>query len=344
MMKLQADLIYGGLLGLCTADALGVPFEGLSRQWMKRHPVTEMEGCRYDGLPPGSWSDDSSATFCLADSLAHMTGAFPDKQDLMERLCRWMQEGDYTPRGAAFGMGRTTIHSLERYLSGLPLSRCGGKEETDNGNGSLMRILPLAFYFISGLGPRLSPLGAPKDNEPAFSLIHEISALTHAHPRSMMACGIYLSVALLLMEASLEKGAEKSSASLLSTVCQGISGAQNYYSQAPDFQGELLSFSRIFRPRSLSSLPQEQIASGGYVIDTLESALWCLLNTDSYQACVLKAISLGGDTDTTAAVAGGLCGLWYGPQAIPSRWLEKLARKEWIQELCRRLAIRLGFL
>ena len=168
-MKLTQDSVVGGLFGLCIGDVLGLPVEGIRRAVLRDKPV---EGLGYDGAvrdtPRGWWSDDSSLSFCLAESLC---SGF-DLQKIAEKYLRWLDEGYWTPGGRAFGIGRTTFHTLQRIRQGVPPTKSGGRDEYSNTNGSLMRILPLAFFLLdAAAGER-------------FEKTHLISAITHAHPRS----------------------------------------------------------------------------------------------------------------------------------------------------------------
>jgi len=312
------DKILAGILGACVGDALGVPVEFKSRESLEKHPVTDMRGYGTYNQPPGTWSDDTSMTLCLLDSLA---GGLHYK-DIMQKFMLWFRKGNYTPHGKVFDIGMATNRALGRYANGNDPLSCGGTSESDNGNGSLMRILPLAFYLRSRYGCRYT------DNNEAFEIIHNVSSLTHAHIRSQIACGIYLSVAECLFDAKdLKRG-----------IRSGISKAKDHYEKDKKYARELFFYDRIFE-ENFAELPQSSIYSSGYVLDTLEAALWCLLNTDSYEECVLKAVNLGEDTDTVAAVAGGLAGLFYGVDAIPSKWVNQILRLGYIKDMCCRLAI-----
>lgn len=156
--------------------------------------------------------------------------------------------------------------------------------------------------------------------------IHLVSALTHAHPRSQIACGIYLSVGAALLE--------ESSPTL--SISRGVSRAANYYRRVPKFSAELERYGRLLEPSEFLALPRDAIRSSGYVVDTLEAALWCLGTTDSFAGCVLRAVNLGEDTDTVGAVAGGLAGIAYGASEVPEEWCSMLARLDWIKQLCDR--------
>ncbi|MCL1828086.1 MAG: ADP-ribosylglycohydrolase family protein [Oscillospiraceae bacterium] len=309
----HTEKIKGALTGLCAADALGVPVESAGRESLSENPVTDMRGNGAHNQPAGTWSDDTSMTLCLADSLA---GGL-DYNDIMRKFSLWAFKSEYTPHGKMFGIGQRTSRALFKFSKGTPPLQCGGGAESDNGNGSLMRILPLAFYLRSVYGNDFSGC------DEAFDTIHNVSALTHAHARSKIACGIYISVAGNLINGLYPKNG----------IYAGINEAKEYYGVKPEFASEFDHFSRILSD-GFKALPQKDIKSGAYVVETLEAAFWCLLNTSDYESCVLKAVNLGGDADTVAAVAGGLAGICYGCEAIPSGWLDRIARLEFVTEIC----------
>ncbi|MEH2161911.1 MAG: ADP-ribosylglycohydrolase family protein [Nostoc sp.] len=297
-----------GLMGLCVGDALGVPVEFTSRAERVKSPVTTMQGYGTWNQPPGTWSDDSSLSFCLAECLCR--GYSLDA--IANSFWRWYKEAYWTPRGDVFDIGQTTHTAIMRLKQGVVPHQAGGKVENTNGNGSLMRILPMAYCH------RNLTLGE------LLARVHDVSAITHAHPRSQMACGIYISIAVALLE-----GANPQTAYL-----QALQDIQTIYS-VREFLLEKPHFGRIFSGE-IAKLPVEEINSGGYVIDTLESSLWCLLNSSSYSEAVLKAVNLGGDTDTTAAVTGGLAGIYYGVENIPQKWMNQIARRQDIIYLAER--------
>ncbi|MBD2517661.1 ADP-ribosylglycohydrolase family protein [Nostoc sp. FACHB-973] len=307
---LTAAKTLSGLMGLCVGDALGVPVEFTSRAERVKSPVTTMLGYGTWNQPPGTWSDDSSLSFCLAESLCRGYSL----EAIANSFWRWYKEAYWTPRGDVFDIGQTTHTALMRLKQGVVAHQAGGKVENSNGNGSLMRILPMAYCHRSlTLGELLAR-------------VHDVSGITHAHRRSQMACGIYISIAVCLLE-----GADLQTAYL-----QGLQDIQTIYS-VREFLLEKPHFGRVFSGE-IAKLPVEEINSGGYVIDTLESSLWCLLNSSSYSEAVLKAVNLGGDTDTTAAVTGGLAGIYYGVENIPRQWMNQIARKQDIIYLAERFA------
>lgn len=309
-------LVKSGLYGLCIGDALGVPVEFRSRESLRESPVADMLGNGTYHQPAGTWSDDSSMTLALADSIGQAGGI--DPQDMMERFRSWYQEGAYTPWGVCFDVGNATAQAIGRYQAGVAPALCGGTQERSNGNGSLMRILPLAYVLYAQYGPDLTR------HPQAMETIHLVSSLTHRHPISLSACGIYLSVAARLLDGM----------TLPAAIAAGVPQALDWYRSTPDFAPWMDTWARIADPDALRALPEEEIRSSGYVVDTLEASLWCLLNTNHYRDSVLKAVNLGSDTDTTAAVTGGLAGLAYGLDAIPRAWLDQLAGQPLVQQCC----------
>ena len=328
----RIETIKAGIFGTVVGDALGVPVEFTSRSARKVDPVADMRGYGTHDQPQGTWSDDSSMMLATLDSIILRGGIRYD--DIMAKFSDWLRRGDYTPYGHVFDVGGTCSAAISRYRPGVDPKTCGGSEESDNGNGSLMRIMAASLY-----------VGLDDDwNESVFEDavddIQGVSCLTHAHPRSQMACMIYTAICHELIWC---KGR-----SIADGVQDAISETLDYYSKAweaqswfdLDFLQEIRSdkFARLRDIEKFKSLPEDEIRSGGYVVDTLEASVWCLLNSGSYKECVLKAVNLGDDTDTTGAVAGGLAGLCYGYDGIPAEWIDVIASKEWINVLCESFA------
>ena len=188
-MELLRKQIRDGILGLAVGDALGVPVEFRIRERLKQNPVTGMRAYGTHNQPAGSWSDDTTMALCTLESLTKGV----DYDDMMDRFCRWVDEGYMTPYGKLFDIGGTTLHALRMYSSGVSALQCGGTDVRDNGNGSLMRILPAIFYLRREYG------SACMEKPEAFTLIHNLSRLTHGHEISQMACGLYCDMANELM-------------------------------------------------------------------------------------------------------------------------------------------------
>ncbi len=306
------EKIKSGLLGVIVGDALGLPVQFKERTWFYKHPVTDMMGLGVFNKPKGSWSDDGSLTLALAASLSKGY----DPIDIMEEFSNWLFYGKYTQDHQAYDIGQTTANAIMNYHRGIPINKCGGKSYYDNGNGSLMRILPLVFYLRVNFGDDFTSI------PDAMHMIHEVSSLTHAHELAKMACGIYLSIANELLK----------SIDIENAVRQGIMKAIHFYNTDLTFQKVKNEFNRLEDLKQFKNLDESKIGSSGFVKDTLEASLWCLLNTSSYEEAVLKAVNLGYDTDTTAAVCGGLAALAY--DKINLDWIKDLRELSIVEEIC----------
>lgn len=314
-MRRVKSNIYQGIFGLCLGDAMGVPYEFRTKREMLFHPAKEMIGYGSHKQPAGTWSDDTSMTLCLADSLAK-TWPLVDYRDIMHRFEQWLYQAEYTAGKKVFDCGNSCRKAISRFKFQDPVL-CGGKEEHDNGNGSLMRILPLAFYLEKKYPDA-------KISEEQMKLIADVSSLTHRHPKSIIACGIYICAALEIMRTGdLKEGIKK-----------GVCEAFGYYEGKEEYRGELEHFSRICDLDDLAQRKAAEIVGKGYVISTLETALWSLMRNQNFKDTILSCINCGYDTDTTAAAAGGLAGLVY---PLPEDWMEKIQNKEFILKVCRNL-------
>lgn len=268
--------LYDAVLGLAIGDALGVPYEFKKRGTFL---CKDMVGYKTHHQPKGTWSDDTSMVLATLDSLKSNDGKIVP-EDMFERFNRWLQKSDYTPFGEVFDAGIATCKALK---TGKPQTG-----EYDNGNGSLMRILPLAFVPCT-------------DDE-----IRAVSAITHAHRISMDACVIYVHVA------------------------NRILAGENINEIIPTLQYDK-PFDRLHRIDQLSA---QEIKSSGYVVDTLEAALWAVSHKSadagkekSFRSDLLDAVNLGSDTDTVGAVAGGLAGIIYGLDDVAD-WVEALQNRQ----------------
>lgn len=289
------------LIGTAVGDALGVPVEFQPRGYLKANPVTDMREYGTHEQPKGTWSDDTSLMLCLAESMVEGL----DTNNLAQKFIAWKNDNLWTPHGWVFDIGIGTRIAIERLENGMTPELAGGLDERDNGNGSLMRILPLVLH-IKDL-----------DIEERYDWTKKISSITHAHVRSVMACFYYLEFAKKIID-----GKEKFQAynELQSELTQ-------YFEQRKINPIEINKFRRLL-VEDISKVDEDNIKSSGYVIDTLEAAIWCTLITNNHKDAVLKAVNLGHDTDTTGAVTGGLAALIYGLDNIPNEWINTLARKD----------------
>lgn len=312
MSNLNKDILLGTAIG----DALGVPVEFEYRQVLEKNPVVGMREYGTHNQPKGTWSDDSSLALCLAESLCNGYNL----NDIADKFIRWYYDGYCTPYGRVFDVGITTARAISNLQSGIKPNLAGMDRERDNGNGSLMRILPLVPYILN------------MEEEDRFRIIGEVSSLTHRHPRSILACIALCEFAIQYIDL---QAVERAYQAMQQTILQLLKKEM--------FIEEDIPFERLIglSYEEFKAIELKDIRSTGYVIDTLEASLWCVFNTTNYKDAVLKAVNLGDDTDTVGAITGGLAGIIYGYDTIPSEWLEVLVRKDDIIELANRLDVRL---
>lgn len=314
-MTKKNNNIKAVLFGVAVGDALGVPVEFQSREIISKNPVSDMIGYGTYNLPPGTWSDDSSLTFCLAEALTHDFSL----NKIGQNFVKWYQENYWTPHGNVFDIGFATIQAITRLAQGEKPELAGGFDETENGNGSLMRILPLIFCILD------------KPIEERYNITKKVSSITHGHIRSVIACFYFLEFAKQIIEGKDKFEIYKNLQLEVSNHLQSLSINPN----------EIALFERLLKS-DIHNLDESQIQSSGYVLHTLEASIWCLLTTNNYKEAVLKAVNLGIDTDTTGAVTGGLAGLLYGFDDIPKKWVQQIARKKDIENLASKLAEKIA--
>lgn len=310
-VKMTEEKIVGGLLGVVTGDALGLPVQFLTREEVSENPIKGMRGGGVFGTPAGTWSDDSSLTLCLAISL---TQVGYDLRDIAERFVRWFRDGYCTPFGQSFDIGNATQEAMERLMKGISPLEAGPSDEHSNGNGSLMRILPAALYF------------SHQSDEEMIEKVCKISKITHGHPRSQLGCSLY---ALYIKDLLLGKSLEEAYKNLQEKKKDIFKGAE--------LEAELSAYQRLL-DGTLHQCQEDEIQSSGYVVHTLEAAVWCCLTTQSYRDALLKAVNLGLDSDTVGAVTGGLAGVYYGLAGIPEELKAGIIKRSEIMDLCQKFA------
>jgi ADP-ribosyl-[dinitrogen reductase] hydrolase len=286
---------------------LGVPVEFMSRKHLQANPVIGMREYGTHHQPAGTWSDDSSMSFLLVEQL--IKGY--DVEGLGKQFCQWYQYNYWTPHGEIFDMGVATRNALDKVAKGVSALQSGECDDYSNGNGSLMRILPLAIYLQD------------KPIDERFCITKEVSGITHSHIRSVIGCFFAIEFMIQLLA-----GKDK---------CDAYSEAQNIvrdYLHLIDVKSsEIELYNRILFD-DISRIPEQDIYSSGYVLHTLEASLWAFLTTENFKDAVLKAVNLGDDADTIGAITGGMAGLFYGFEQIPEEWINQLARMEDIENLC----------
>jgi ADP-ribosylglycohydrolase len=300
--------IEGGLVGLLVGDALGVPYEFHAPGELPPFSEIDFEpphrfSRSHRGVPPGTWSDDGAQALCLLASLLERGGF--DAEDFGRRLVRWEGEGYMAVGGHVFDVGITTSVAIAAIRSGTPAHRAGPQGVNSNGNGALMRVLPLALWH-SGT------------DEDLVRDAHDQSRVTHGHLRSQVCCALYCLWARYALD---EVGHPWESA---------VTRLRGIYRGGEEAAREL---EEEVRPDD----PHPRTGSG-YVVDCLKSARWAVEQGD-YETAVGSAVALGDDTDTTACVAGGIAGIRDGIDGIPFRWREGLRGRELLEPLLERLLI-----
>lgn len=288
----------GCLLGLAVGDAVGTAVEFLPRGSFP--PLTGMTGGGPFDLRPGEWTDDTSMALCLATSLVERRGF--DPRDQMDRYLRWANDGYLSSTGTCFDIGGTVAEALSAYgRGGGPFS--GSTDPRSAGNGCIMRLAPVPMFYYPDAGR-------------AERFAAESSRTTHGAAECLDACRL---LARILVRAL--GGSDREAVVL---------GDRGAFTGSPAIVA--------IADGGWIDKPEGRIRGSGYVVASLEAALWCFAGTDSFAAAVLKAANLGEDADTTAAICGQIAGAHYGESGIPGEWLERLAMRPAIGALADALA------
>lgn len=294
------DRFIGCLLGLAVGDAVGTTLEFKPRGSFT--PIDDMVGGGPFGLRPGQWTDDTSLALCLATSLNERDGF--DARDQMERYCRWYERGYLSSTGECFDIGPTTVSALRAFRrTGEPMA--GNPDSYSAGNGSLMRLAPVPMFFYPDLDEieRMSGLS---------------SRTTHGAPECVDSCRLF--------------------GRMLGRALLGLSRDDVLFGDRTGFEA-VPAVEAIARGDWISR-SRADIRGTGYVVSSLEAALWCFHRTETFRDAILEAVNLGDDADTTGAVCGQIAGAFYGASGIPSAWLDRLAMRDEIQKLATDLYAR----
>jgi len=295
-----------GIVGFVVGDALGVPIEFSGRDALEKKPLTEMIGYGSYDVPEGTWSDDTSLMLATMDSIIEVSEI--DYDDIMKRFTNWVDYAKYTATDKVFDIGISTSNAIANYKSGIKAIECGTKGFYENGNGSLMRMLPIALYLCTNDFNEIEEI----------DIINKVSSLTHAHEISCLGCKMFSDYIKALIN-----GLNKIEA--LNFV--RVQNYKRYYSQSS------ISFYKRILNGELPNLKKSDIKSSGFVVDTLEASIWCTLMSDSYEQSVVTAVNLGYDTDTIGAITGALNGIIYGEESIPKRWVDKLKKRDYLEQI-----------
>lgn len=296
------DAVWGFIVG----DALGVPYEFTERAIMKRYPAADMVGYGTYDQPSGTWSDDSSLMMLVLENIINKGTS----KDLAALFIRWYKEGYMTAHGNVFDIGDTTKKAFENLIRDKKPLFSAEHKNCAAGNGTLMRCLPYAFK---------------KDLDATMFEMVFNNSITHRNNICDLCCYFYVKMMRSILEGSDKQRAMESAIGFL-----------KYGWRITDASDEYQSVHRKFKrimDKDFKRVLESEIESTGYVLSTLEAAVWCFLNTSNYKNAVLKAVNLGGDTDTIAALTGGLAGLYYGYKNIPEVWINKIVNKKIINNL-----------
>ncbi|MBQ6284708.1 MAG: ADP-ribosylglycohydrolase family protein [Bacilli bacterium] len=296
--------VRSGIIGFAIGDALGVPVEFTDRQSRKIAPVTDMQGYGSHHVPEGTWSDDTSMSIAFMDSVIKEEKI--DYDDIMQRFCDWCIKAEYTATDKVFDIGITTRQALSAYYyKRNDALHCGLLDYNSNGNGSLMRMLPVAIYLYANKFSETEEV----------EIVNNLSGLTHAHEISKLGCKIYCDYMKRILSGIDKKQAYEQ--------LKSIEYDKYYSTETID------KYSRLLRG-DISKLTESEISSSGYIVSTLEASIWCTLNSQKYDEAVLKAVNLGSDTDTVGAITGGINGCIYGENNFPDNWKSKLKKYNYL--------------
>jgi len=312
------EFVKASIYGFIVGDALGVPVEFSSREILEDNPIEDMEEYGTHNQPKGTWSDDTSMVLATIDGIINSQKSSIDYKKLITNFLNWKQKGEFTPFGKVFDIGNSTSYALSVYQQRIYDNKtndviCGTGDINSNGNGSLMRILPIAFYLYY--------LGIDYKDNKFFEIIKTISSMTHSHIYSVLGCYIYTIYMIELLKCEDKDFAYENMQNILKNICE----ENNHLIDIKNIYGRIVY-------EDISKLEEKNIKSSGYVVDTLEAAIWTILTSNSFEETILKAVNLGDDTDTIAALAGGLAGIIYGYDNIPTKWINVLQKKEYLDE------------
>lgn len=318
-LRNDEETIKACLFGFIIGDALGVPVEFIERNSLKQNPINDMEEYGTHNQPKGTWSDDSSMLLATIDGLLKNSSSCIDYQLIMSNFLQWKLKGEFTPFNQVFDIGISTSDALLKYQQNVLNNHpedilCGSGDINSNGNGSLMRIIPISLY--------LHYLGVNYKSENFIDTINCVSSMTHSHSYSVFGCYIYSTYISEILKEQDKCKAYKTLQNILQDVVEGDE----------KYAGVKEIYNRIIY-HDISKLKENDIKSSGYVVDSLEAAIWSVLTTNSFESAVLKAVNLGGDTDTIGAITGGLAGIIYGYNSIPKKWIDVLQKKEYLDNV-----------
>lgn len=294
-----------GIIGCAIGDALGLSAKGQKREYLLDHPVLKMLPSIRKNIQKGSWSDCTS--LMIATTVA-ITKRDINYDYIAENCVSWFTSNKYCSVGEAFGIGSTTLNALLEFTKREKVAyECGLSDFNNNGNSALKMVIPLAYYFTAKK--------ASKDE--VYDTIRKVCSITHKHDISICACYIYVHYLMLILNGNNKFAAYKK----LKTM------DYSYFSNST-----LEYFSRILIG-NLFELDIDEINSSSFVVDTLESVIWCFMQSENYKDCILACANIGDDTSAIGGLTGTIAGIYYGTNKIPSSWVELLKKVDYLTEI-----------
>ncbi|MBR3898282.1 MAG: ADP-ribosylglycohydrolase family protein [Bacilli bacterium] len=303
------SIIRDGIIGFAIGDAMGVPVEYEEREELIKNPITSMKGYGTHDVPEGTWSDDTSFVLATMDSIIKCGDI--SYNDIADKYCNWIRNGDYTATGKIFDIDITSKNALLKYASSKDVSTCGQNGIKDNGNGSLSRMIPVAYYcFYNHL----------RSSE-VYELVRGVSSITHSSSESILGCFIFVNYLLFILNGK-DKYASYNMIKFLD------------YKEF--FDEDTIEFYNRLLKTNINNLRVDDLKSESYIVYTLETILWIILNCNSAAEAIVGAVNLGGDTDTIAAHVGAISGIIYGIEDIPSKWVHAMKNFDYLEGMIRK--------
>ena len=294
-----------GFIGFAIGDALGVPVKNMDSNYFKTKPLYDMIGYGFYNVPRGTWSENTSLMLSIVDSICENGNI--NFNDMINRMSNWEDYNNFYGNNMGFNLSNSVSCSINKYDLGNDAINCGSNVFLDN--SCLVRILPVIYYLNS----------MKFSYEDSVDIINSVCSLTHSNEICCLGCMIYCDYMRQLIN-----GMDKISS------LEFVRGIEynKYYSE------DSINYYKRILIDDISKITSNSVNTSNNVVDTLEASLWCLINTDSFEKALIMAVNLGGDTNTIGAIAGSMAGILYGVRNIPSRWMNKLKRKEYIDEMC----------
>lgn len=316
------NYLHDSIYATAIADALGQATQFQGNRLNSSDPLIQTMMPGDLGTIAGTWSDDTSLTLATLAALSQPITMSDQLKTTMQNFASWLSDGKFTTTGVAFDVGAGTQDALTQYQITNDLFHSGSSHERNNGNGALMRMLPVALY-VSHQGQ-----GTPFDHPELVDQVINLAQLTHRHPRSTVACLIYVSLAAQLLTHQPRT---------VTTVNRAVTAVARLVHKTPQLNDQLPYFTDLTTSAFADSLPAE-LNTSGYVVSTLITACWLLVQPLNLAQLIVTGVNLGGDSDTITSIAAGLMALQTNLSSLPQQWLSQLQGRLLIDQLLEQAA------